>query len=585
MISTKLASQGGKFSCFKKAIASPAWTLPLAILAPVIFMGSNNWFMYSFQEIFVSFLVVLMACMLVFMVGKFAYPWFEMFEKKAGFSVRCWFAGFSFSLRISGVFKKPLWHFIFCALFAGVLLVFLELSFRVFFAPEYFRRKIIVICFITAVLLYFITIKSGFKSIRLFLVIWLFLSAGSGLYSFTSAALRERVIFDESEHIVLKERPNIYLFLLESYHDLKSMREIYGIDTEPLQSFVSSHGFIIYENAYSCRASTLASMIDIFSMGSGRAQTIEEDSDIDPFGRNLIGGGSGNQVYRILKENNYYTTYLAVGGWPEWPFYYFSKKGKYLDETDIDLKFRLNSSLRPLYELFPSLDRLMKIRKTSVELIPLGGGKKRRFIEKGSTDNIQLKYRNSLIDNIRVVMEESKSKMPFFLGFKAGALHTPYEWHQKDTWVSSGKYQEAVRKGNQEIFEIVDLIVEKDPSAVIVLIADHGPSRLARIWSGAVSGDIASLDALLKQRGESLDTLASDLYGVFLAIRIPGKGDISNGLPMSNVNVFRHIFAALADNADPDVGRAILQRRVPSESNLHGITLVKDGVVQRPEDP
>jgi hypothetical protein len=210
--------------------------------------------------------------------------------------------------------------------------------------------------------------------------------------------------------------------------------------------------------------------------------------------------------------------------------------------------------------------------------------------EKGTSDNLHPKFRYELTDNIRTVMEEHKDKMPFYIGFKSGAGHTSannsiYTWKDKDEWVSSGNYQELVRKGNQELFEIVDLIVEKDPSAVIVLLGDHGASRLRNIWDDAIKGDIASLDALLKQRGESLDTLASDFFGTFLAIRMPEKGDISNGLPMSHVNVFRHIFAALADSENPDVSRAILERRAPSESDLFGFKLVVDGLVQHPVKP
>ena len=540
--------------CFQKKMASPAWTLPLAMLAPVIFMWSKNWFMYSFQELSVSFLLLIFVCLLVFVAGKVVHSLLgNKINKKL----------------------KYFWRFVLCVLFLGVLLVFLEFPLRELFAPEYFLQGIILVYSVAIFFSYLIVMKRGFLPINFFLLFWLSLSIGTGLYSVASTVLWGVTPPHESEdeHIVLKNRPNIYFFLLESYHDPKTMYEIYGIDTDPLRTWLSSRDFFVYENVYSNSHATLSSMMNIFGMRLNAAKEMG-NNDVDPAGRKLIGGGPGNNVYRILKENGYHVAYLTFD--TENPFYYFHTKGKYLDETDID--FGVALSLRPLSELSPFLHRgyFERCRKQT---------------EGRAVNNLLPKYQKKLIDNIRMVMEESKDKMPLFIGFKPGAMHTPfdgsYTWRQKNEWVLGGRYQEAVRRGNQEIFEIADFIIEKDPSAIMIFIGDHGSWRLRGIWNDAVKGDIASLDALLKQHDESLDTLASDIYGTLLAIRMPGGGDISNGLPMSHVNLFRHVFAALADSADPDISRAILERRAPSESgsNLLGFKLVKDGIVQYPLRP
>jgi len=547
MVNTKCSPQEGWSDYFQKKMASPAWTLPLAILAPVIFMWSKNWFMYNFHEISISFLTLFLACSLVYVTGKFI------------------------KIKIKERFRF-LWRFMLCMLFLSVLLIFLELSLRKVFAPEYFWFGVISVYFVTVLFLYFIVTKHGFGLINVFLLFWLILSTGTGLYGAVSTVF-EGDALDESERIELKKRPNIYLFILESYHDLKTMNEVYGIDVESLQSWLSSRDFLVHENVYSNAHATLLSMTNIFGMRLNVAQGMG-NNDIEPKGRKLIGGGTGNQAYRILKENGYYTVYLTSD--TENPFYYFHPQGKYLDETDID--FGPAPGLRPLYDgLFPFINRAYDSYR---------GLKKDK---NGRINSLQPKFRNKLIDNIRIVMEETGNKRPLFIGFKSGALHTPtdstYTWKQRDEWVSGQKYQEGVKRGNQELIEIVDSIVEKDPSAVIVLLGDHGAWRLQGIWKEAVYGDAASLDALLRQHGESFDTFASDIYGTFLAIRMPEKGDISNGLPMSHVNLFRHIFAALT--ASPETGRAILERRVPSESgqDLLGFRLIKDGIVQHPAKP
>jgi len=549
---------------FGNIMASPAGILPLAILAPAIFMLSNNWFMYSSQELLVSFLTLILVCSFIFATGHFIYS--------------------RLGSIISGKLKL-LCYFIFCVLFVGVLLIFLELPLRGFFMHEGIfvlenpRMKFAIACILIACFLYFAIIKFEFKPVfklvKIFLTTWLFLSMGTGLYSLVSTSTsNDKSILDESEHIELVGRPNIYLFILESYYDLNTMRDIYDIDTEPLQSHILSHGFTIYENVYSNSPYTLMSMTDMFGMRLNIAQAIGLH-DIPTIGRILIGGGSGNQVYRILKENKYHTAFLA----PYPPLYYFYSRGVYLDESNVDFE---STSIRPLCESVPRLSRYCY----GVGATLLDDG--REFENLSPEFRVPPEFRNNLVDNIRMVIDRSKA--PLFLGFKSGANHAPfwkYSWKQKDEWVSSGAYRNNVNRGNQEIFEIVDLIADKDPSAVIILIGDHGATRLRHIWKEAEG--LAELEQFLGQNGESLDSLAHDIFGTFMAIRMPGKGDISKGLPISHVNLFRHIFAALADNAEAD---SILRRRAPSESDLgnvdsrlKGIKLVKDGIVQRPTKP
>jgi hypothetical protein len=62
-----------------------------------------------------------------------------------------------------------------------------------------------------------------------------------------------------------------------------------------------------------------------------------------------------------------------------------------------------------------------------------------------------------------------------------------------------------------------------------------------------------------------------------LAIRTPeGAKDISWGLPMSNINLFRHIFAWCND--DP----GLLRDRVKQVSDIEGFKLVEDGKIASP---
>jgi hypothetical protein len=172
--------------------------------------------------------------------------------------------------------------------------------------------------------------------------------------------------------------------------------------------------------------------------------------------------------------------------------------------------------------------------------------------------------------------EGMQRNQPFYIGFKDGATHTPtrgYTWENKEDWVTGGRYQEVVKKSNQRLVKIVDHIIVADPQSIIILLGDHGSHRLLGIDSGV--GELSELEAILQKNGESMDSLAKDYFGVLMAIRMPGGvRDISQGYPMSHVNLFRHIFAALSDDM------AILKERQPAWSRFRNFVLVKEGIVQ-----
>jgi hypothetical protein len=193
------------------------------------------------------------------------------------------------------------------------------------------------------------------------------------------------------------------------------------------------------------------------------------------------------------------------------------------------------------------------------------------------------KFRGSLLERIKVAAQEGMQReRPFYIGFKSGALNTSvrrgYTWKDKESWVSEGRYQEAVERSWRELVEIVDYITAEDPQALIILLGDHGSWRLRQIWSEA--NNLSELEVILQTHGESLESLADDIFGILMAVRMPdGARDISQGYPMSHVNLFRHIFAALSDDA------TLLRERQPSWSILpKGLVPVKEGIVQRALD-
>jgi hypothetical protein len=173
-----------------------------------------------------------------------------------------------------------------------------------------------------------------------------------------------------------------------------------------------------------------------------------------------------------------------------------------------------------------------------------------------------------------------KQNNPIFVYFKGGAAHTPsdgsYTWEKKQEWLNSKSYVKSVYNGNKQLTEICNFIIKNDPQSILILVGDHG----ARLFRGAASPaqDKEQLYENIKQRGISVETFCNDLFGVFLAIRLPGGAeyDISQGMPMSHVNLFRHIFAYLNNDT------AILETRVPSNSYYKNYILVEEGKIVLP---
>ena len=397
-----------------------------------------------------------------------------------------------------------------------------------------------------------ITMKFGFKVINIFFCSCLVVFAISGGYGI----LTEQYDLgpDLNFHCKLNRKPNIYLFFLESYNDLSVQRDVYGINTAELERYLDDNGFIIYDNILSNSWTTLLSYADTFGFKHHKDQD-RGNNDTTTMVRTLIGGGKGNVLFKVLKENGY-RNILLTNADP----YYFHVKGLYLDETD--LVYNLGTLLKPL------LDLNIKLRKFE------------EFLQNGSKiiiDSGENYYSEGITSRVKTAIEHNRNSAPFFLCFKAGAEHTKrtgaYSPEAARQWVS-GQYPALVEKANNSIVKITSYIIKRDPNALIILIGDHGPRRFSDICK-EIKGNLPELKSVLSSYDITMEEFARDYFGVFLAVRMPKgeKRDISRGLVLSHVNLFRHIFAAL--NNDPK----ILESRVPSYSVINEMTVVKEGKI------
>jgi|GEM_PF-2413242 Preprotein translocase subunit YidC len=509
------------------SLRSPALSLPLVFLAPALFRWSQNWYRYDSMALTVSLVLAVLIVTPLFFTSAGCC---ELIGKTSGFRAgRILFYGLTF---------------LFCCAFASAIWLAWGTLFTGYFSPAWLTVRLVQIGLIilTAWALYVF----GVKTINRILLAFACISCLTFVYDV--AKNKEQSL--EVEHITveLKKNPNIFLFLLESFHDTDYQFRTFGIESSALLEYLDTQHFVVYDNVFANSPSTLLSTADLFAMKhlhSASAGVLDVVKSVHL----LIAGSADNPLFVTMKNNGYKTVFL--GG--EKGNDFLKVRGPFIDETDIGLDATL-FLLQPVFELhdiyFKAISKLLNTRP---HISPI--------------------FTGTLRDRLQTVFDR-KTDSPLFVFYYGGALHTPgypeYSYTKRDEWIHGNLYQEGVQTAVAEIKQTVDVILHNDPDALIVLIGDHGTHLLRNLITPETT--VASLQKVLRKENLSIEDVAENFFGVFLAIRMPeGKCDISAGLPMSHVNIFRHIFAALNNDL------SILATREPSLSVYHKILLARDG--------
>ncbi len=512
---------------------SPALVPALAFLVPIVFNLSHNWYVYPWIALAVSMLTALLISLVILGTGSVAY-----------------------SLCLARQSKAPAWLGIFfkllvCVIAVEIAFFFAQTQLRFAFGGS-FSTGANVLRLVSYGILFVVAYKFSFKPINIFFCSCLGVFLTSGIYGVLTEEGDDSVAVTNINY-ELHNRPNIYLIFLESYNDLEIQQNVYKIDTSGFEQYLNSNGFKIYKDTFANSWTTLLSYADTFGFKHHTDQD-RGNNDTRMFVRDLIGGGKGNALFQILKQNKYRTILLTKGS-----AYLFHVQGDYLDETD--LVYDASVLLNPLLQLNFSLKKFED--KLQLKLaVPYGG---ERY------------YSGDNFNRIRTAIEHNKDKAPFFLCIKDGAKHTErpgfYSPAATKRWVTS-QYPPLIAKANKAIERITSYIIAHDPGSVIILVGDHGSRRFPDICTG-IKDDIVKFNSALDKQNIKLQEFAKDYFGVLLAVRMPfgEPKDISQGLVLSHVNLFRHVFAALNNDLK------ILQTRVPSVSIINGMTVVREGKV------
>lgn len=292
---------------------------------------------------------------------------------------------------------------------------------------------------------------------------------------------------DDIENITLKKRPNIYYIQPDGYTSFENLRnnKYYRFDNSDYEQFLRDNDFKLYDDYRSNYGTTLLSNSSAFSMRHHFLQR-----DVAKFAaRSVI--MENNPVLRILKKNGYTTNFLA-----EAPYLIVNRSFSGYDYCnfspgEISL-FGDGISPGNGKDIFGDLKARMKNQKPSGNFY---------FIEKFLPGHV-----TGRSDLSRGAADEADKHMKYLMLAKK--------------WLK----------------ETVAYICANDPTAIVIIGADHGGyagfSNTHESFSKITDAD-----------------LVKSIFGAQLAIRWnDNKASQYDGELKSGVNLFRTVFSLLADD-------------------------------------
>lgn len=306
---------------------------------------------------------------------------------------------------------------------------------------------------------------------------------------------------DAIETAIFKKKPNIYFIQPDGYVNFSEMKKgHYNIDNADFETYLEESNFKSYPNFRSNYASTLPTNSALFMMkhhyynnGSDFTETIDA--------RNVI--VSDNSVLRILKNNGYRTFFLT-----EQPYFLTNKPKLGYDFCNFSTK--------------------------EISFVTTGIGNPQDVIEP--------------FKNYMKTYPEGPNF--FFIEiFNPGHITNTID-DSKGVEGEREHYIESLQESNKKLRLLTKNILENDPEALIVIMADHG---------GFVG---------MTNTGESYTKstdrdFVNSIFSTILSIHWP-KGEVPefDGKLKTSVNLFRILTAYLSEN---DLYLANLQ---PDESYI-----------------
>ncbi len=292
---------------------------------------------------------------------------------------------------------------------------------------------------------------------------------------------------DNIASVQFKTKPNVYFIEPDGYVNFSELRKgFYKHKDDEFEKYLIQSGFTNYEDFRSNYTSTLSSNSSIFMMKHHYYNKGEDLSEALNARKIII---SDNTVLSIFKNNGYNTNYIV-----EHPYLLVNRPEIGYDYTNF-----------------------------SYDEIP--------FITDG------LSPTKNVVEDFKIKMQNLDEKPNFFFieFFQPGHIANAAS-------ATSGAEKERIKwlrqleLSNEKLKQLIDIIKEKDPNGLILIMADHG---------GYVGMDYAQQ---LYAKSENADLIRT-AYSTIFSVNWPNnKLPEFNSQFVSSVNTFRLIFSYLSED-------------------------------------
>ncbi len=351
------------------------------------------------------------------------------------------------------------------------------------------ERKIIVGIFIVA-LLFAVFLHKYLKKvivIQLILALMGTFTVGQEIYKNVAYSEAWKLQPDNIEDVVFKKKPNVYFIEPDGYVSFSELKKgFYKAKNSLFEDFLLENNFKSYPNFRSNYNTTLTSNSAAFTMKHHYFNYAIRTGEVQNGRQNII---SSNAVLNTFKKNDYETYFLS-----ESPYFLLNRPKMAYDHSNIEYSeiAYIHNGLGEIRPLMPPLESYLN-----------DGVLKPKF---------------------------------FFIQILRPTHIEPSENYSEGAAVEREKYLERLEESNTLMTQMIESIQEKDPEALIIIMADHG---------GFVGLDF-SFQTEIKTQDRDL------IYSIFssnLTIHWP-NGEVPNydSKLKTPVNVFRILFAYLSNN-------------------------------------
>jgi hypothetical protein len=332
---------------------------------------------------------------------------------------------------------------------------------------------------------------------------------------------------------VLKNRPNIYFFFLESFHDREAINRLYGFDAPDFYSQLYKNNFTLYD-AFATNLGTVQALLPLVTMRHHYSRITFGHSELSRKGRIFL---TDNNVFRILKNNNYSINLFDNNNHV---FRYDSPLVNYAN-----FKRYTNSRLQYIIDAFVTMNKNLDALIPVLSLV---------FNKNFShLDDIVLHSVSSVPDDfLNYYPSKFNIKQPGFYFIHFGAIHIPWEigFYEATEYKKTfdEKYRNQYVQGTIDTLRILEYIIKNDPQSLIILMGDHGAFGNG-LYREISKMNVTEANKFFRNHKIEPKDAARHLISVLLAVRWPNKY-APNYQPrdgFGDVNLFPFIFSVLSN--------------------------------------